>query len=1236
MKKIFYSSQCLVLKSIKTFLFLLFLCTSITTLYAQWVERSNGIHGANVRAFVSDGLNLYAGTTNGVYRSSDNGITWTTANAGIENTHVYALVIFGGNLYAGVDEDASTPFGGGVYLSTDSGLTWTAMNTGLTNLRVISLAVSGSNLFAATLGGGVFLSANAGASWSSVNTGITNLNTRKLLTVGTNLFAGAYGFSGVSLFRSSDNGFSWTNIAPSGNSVSSLIENAGNLFVGHDGSGIFRSTDNGASWTPVNTGLTSLSVSALEKIGSDIFAATANGMFMSTDNGTNWTAINNGITNNVILSLATVGGNLYAGTFGSIFLSTNNGANWTSVNTGLTNTLPNQLEVSGGSIFALSNGGIHRSTDNGTTWTVLNTGLTNTNVYTLKSIGVNLFAGTDGGVFLSTDNGLNWSAVNTGLTDTRIRTLLISGANLFAGTSGGGVFLSTNNGTNWTTANNGLVSFNSRSIFELASSGATLYVATFEGCYKSTDNGANWVAASTGLTNTQIQSLTVSGTNLFAGTQGGMFLSTNDGTNWTAINNGLTSFSNRWIWKLTAIGSNVFAGTNDGIFLSTDNGANWSNVGIGLPDTNVRSLTIQDENLFAGIAGRNVWSRPLSEFGISPPPTITSFTPTSGSIGTTVTITGTNFTGATAVSFGGTAATSFIVVSATSITAVVGSGASGNVSVTTPDGTATLAGFTFVVPVPVPAITSFTPASGPIGTTVSIIGTNFSTTPANNIVYFGATHATVTAATSTQLTVTVPVGATYEPITVTVGGLTGYSTHRFLVTHNNGSISFNDKICFAVGSNPREVAMADLNNDGHLDLIVTRTDVAIATIFFGNGNGTFQPAVSITTGSGGAITVGDFSGDGVLDLAFANYSGTTNATASVLINDGAGGFPVTDTYFLSNAPVGVGSGAVYIADADFNLDGYVDLVAAIDNIPGSLSMLQNNGTSFNAKVEYPTNAIYPYSVTTVDLNNDRYPDWVVAKYFSNIVKVFINNGAGGILSEATYATGSGTHEVELGDLDKDGHLDLIAINATGNTLSVLLNDGTGIFDAKTDYAAGSGYQADLELADIDGDGNLDAIAGASGTQIFIMKGDGMGGFGAPQAFNVDTNAFGISVGDLDEDGEPDIVTANFADGSLCILLSKPPPPPVLNIYNALSPDGDGKNDSFFIQYIDLIPETQNNSVRIFNRWGDEVWSGKNYDNTTVKFEGLNNNGKELPGGIYFYKIELGNGEIKTGFISLKR
>ncbi|HEY3429109.1 MAG TPA: BspA family leucine-rich repeat surface protein [Cyclobacteriaceae bacterium] len=91
------------------------------------------------------------------------------------------------------------------------------------------------------------------------------------------------------------------------------------------------------------------------------------------------------------------------------------------------------------------------------------------------------------------------------------------------------------------------------------------------------------------------------------------------------------------------------------------------------------------------------------------------------------------------------------------------------------------------------------------------------------------------------------------------------------------------------------------------------------------------------------------------------------------------------------------------------------------------------------------------------------------------------------------------------------------------------------------------------------------------------------------------------------------------------------------IYNALSPNGDGKNDSFLLQYIDIIPETQNNRVTIYNRWGDSVFGISNYNNADRVFKGVSDQGKDLPSGNYFYKIEFTGGHAtKTGFLSLKR
>ena len=158
------------------------------------------------------------------------------------------------------------------------------------------------------------------------------------------------------------------------------------------------------------------------------------------------------------------------------------------------------------------------------------------------------------------------------------------------------------------------------------------------------------------------------------------------------------------------------------------------------------------------------------------PPAITSFSPTTAATDSTVVITGTNFTGATAVSFGGVPATSFRVVSSTTITAVVGSGASGSVVVTTPNGTASLGGFTYIAPPPAPTIASFTPTTGSTDTTVIITGANF--TGATAVSFGGVSAASFTVVSSTTINAVVGSGASGNVVvttpngTATLGGFT--------------------------------------------------------------------------------------------------------------------------------------------------------------------------------------------------------------------------------------------------------------------------------------------------------------------------------------------------------------------------------------------------------------------------------------------------------------------------------
>jgi len=132
---------------------------------------------------VSVETNLFAGTSNGVFLSTNNGTNWTPVVNGLTNKDVRAMAVIGSDVFVG------TP--GGAFISSDNGSTWTPVNSGLTNTIVKSFGVDGSKLFAGT-NGGVFLSTNHGTSWTEINTGLSKTDIRAIVVSGSNLFAGIY------------------------------------------------------------------------------------------------------------------------------------------------------------------------------------------------------------------------------------------------------------------------------------------------------------------------------------------------------------------------------------------------------------------------------------------------------------------------------------------------------------------------------------------------------------------------------------------------------------------------------------------------------------------------------------------------------------------------------------------------------------------------------------------------------------------------------------------------------------------------------------------------------------------------------------------------------------------------------------------------------------------------------------------------------------------------------------
>jgi hypothetical protein len=163
----------------------------------------------------------------------------------------------------------------GLYKSTDNGGNWSSVSDGITDTHITSIAFKGSYVFVGTSEGGVFRSSNNGNSWSAVNIGLSGIYyVNSLIVSGTNLYAGTW--EGV--FLSTNNGDSWTSLDNGSidSYIHSLAINGSNIFAGTE-DGVYLSADNGVNWNIVNTGLTNTFINSIAICGEDIFVGTAGG-----------------------------------------------------------------------------------------------------------------------------------------------------------------------------------------------------------------------------------------------------------------------------------------------------------------------------------------------------------------------------------------------------------------------------------------------------------------------------------------------------------------------------------------------------------------------------------------------------------------------------------------------------------------------------------------------------------------------------------------------------------------------------------------------------------------------------------------------------------------------------------------------------------------------------------------------------------------------------------------------
>jgi VCBS repeat protein/IPT/TIG domain-containing protein len=391
-------------------------------------------------------------------------------------------------------------------------------------------------------------------------------------------------------------------------------------------------------------------------------------------------------------------------------------------------------------------------------------------------------------------------------------------------------------------------------------------------------------------------------------------------------------------------------------------------------------------------------------------------------------------------------------------------------------------------------------APGAAGFTLTVNGTGF---VSGATVNWSGTPLTTTFVSGSELSATVPAAnvaaagtASITVVNPTPGG--GVSNVAFLpVTTSAGSVALGQSTVFVspTFSSPERQAVGDFNGDGKLDLAIA--DPSGVQVLLGNGDGTFQPPVLYPepgTGVGSPI-VGDFNGDGKPDVAGFTTNAANQQVVFIMLGNGDGTFQPPIESPLDQSI----SGASELAAGDFNGDGKLDLVVGYNSVTA--------------------------------------------------ISVLLGNGDGTFQPFADYQTGPEPGAVAVGDFNGDGKLDVATANFgsfSGTTVSILLGNGDGTFQPHVEYSTTDKGPLSLVAADFNGDGNLDLAVvcscghstptcGRPGT-VAILLGNGDGSFKAPVIYDVDEFPFTITTADFAGDGKLDLAVTDFDSAKISFLL----------------------------------------------------------------------------------------------------
>jgi photosystem II stability/assembly factor-like uncharacterized protein len=639
-------------------------------LKANW-EEANGPYIAGIGQMELSKGQLLALSNNisgseGFYYSTDFGATWSSLVDSVFfssiNHHIDVFKIVGADIYIGSTNN--------VFRSSDTGKTWQKLNNdtlrggyGNSPSQFINfIDVCDTFLFVAAQG------LLYRTSLKSPHLDTSEYYRFKspiecLFVCGSNIFADVFGDH---FYRSSDYGQSWKAADTSFQQwfpfaqISNYAVKNNVIYIGSPGAGISRSFDKGLTWSPANNGLGlyGVYVNSIVISGSSVYADLgSDGLYRSTDSGSSWVLINKDVFllgSGASVSFAADSNHLFAAisrnlNSNGLYRSDNNGLTWSECNIGFKNEEITTLLYSSNYLFAgidrsWEGGrnpyglGVFRSSDNGSSYTQVNNGLGNKDVHALTSFGKSIFAGTHVGVYRTDDFGEHWVKASSGIPDTAIISLASNSTAIFAGTGAGGfiegpdgsqfpkglgLFRSLDTGQHWSRIGNPAMDTND--ITALATNGNTILAGTWNngGVFRSTDNGSNWVNANLPIPKltdqARITSILINGPIVLVSRSdpAPAYRSTDNGISWNSI----STLSNQDAYGgFNVVKSNYFVCGASGLYRSIDNGSTWQIISSNftkssfLGSENVIAFSSSANGyMFVGKPENGVWRCPLSE-----------------------------------------------------------------------------------------------------------------------------------------------------------------------------------------------------------------------------------------------------------------------------------------------------------------------------------------------------------------------------------------------------------------------------------------------------------------------------------------------------------------------------------------------------------------------------------------------------------------------------------------------